>query len=77
MSAATHAAAPQPWPTPLTWLQPLPSACNVCSHGRGPRDARSCTCPQVATRGAAAPCGHARSHAGACGPDARFLTFEE
>lgn len=60
---------------PLSWQKPLPNACNVCRHGRGPRDARACCCPDVAGRQREVPAAPAREPSGQCGVEARFLTL--
>lgn len=60
---------------PLSWQKPLPNACNVCTQGRGPRNERQCTCPDVAGRKEAVPAAPAREPSGQCGPEARFLTL--
>lgn len=59
-----------------TWGDPLPwRACMLCDHGDNVGGERVCTCPAAVQPAKHQPVELVRRKAGACGPEAEFLTF--
>jgi hypothetical protein len=54
--------------------QPPLRACDLCDHGRDVGGMRYCVCTEVVMPSRALPVAHARSNAGACGAEARFMS---
>lgn len=60
------------------WLQsqmPAYRACDLCTHGRTVDGLRHCTLDEAVQPRVSEPVGRVRSPHGACGPEARLMSF--